>query len=214
MTDAPVVFSAHALCKVYRSGEVEVQALRDVDMEIRRGEFVVLLGASDSGKSTLLNILGRLDVPSSGEVRFGDPVLGQLIGVDALVPARMNRVLLRNGQALDAGAGGAHLSEQAIPALVSATFADARGLQPGAAFVGPHQRQALHLSDNRHNWRPVLQSMQCSTRCQRNSPVVADVKPMAARTRRRTPSWTVKSSSSACWAPCCRRSFLAWPLFC
>jgi len=69
---APVVFSAHGLTKIYGSGEVEVQALRDVDLEIRRGEFIVLLGPSGSGKSTLLNILGGLDVPTRGEVHFGD----------------------------------------------------------------------------------------------------------------------------------------------
>ena len=66
------VFRASGLSKTYRSGEVEVRALRDVDLDIARGEFIVLLGPSGSGKSTLLNILGGLDVPSTGRVMFGD----------------------------------------------------------------------------------------------------------------------------------------------
>jgi len=52
-----------------------VHALVDIDLEIGGGEFIVLLGPSGSGKSTLLNILGGLDVPTTGEVRFGDHVL-------------------------------------------------------------------------------------------------------------------------------------------
>jgi putative ABC transport system ATP-binding protein len=63
---------AHALTKVYGSGEVQVQALRGVDLELRGGEIVVLLGPSGSGKSTLLNLLGGLDTATSGEIRFRD----------------------------------------------------------------------------------------------------------------------------------------------
>jgi len=69
---APAVFTAHGLTKTYGEGPTAVHALRGVDLDIRRGEFVVLLGASGSGKSTLLNILGGLDVPTRGELRFGD----------------------------------------------------------------------------------------------------------------------------------------------
>jgi putative ABC transport system ATP-binding protein len=65
------VFRARGLAKTYRTGEVVVHALREVDLDIARGEFIVLLGPSGSGKSTLLNILGGLDVPSAGRVMFG-----------------------------------------------------------------------------------------------------------------------------------------------
>ena len=69
------VFSAQALTKTYRMGEASVQALRGVDLEIRSGELIVLLGPSGSGKSTLLNILGGLDTPTSGDVHFLDHAL-------------------------------------------------------------------------------------------------------------------------------------------
>jgi putative ABC transport system ATP-binding protein len=61
---------ATALVKTYRMGEVEVQALRGVDFDLRQREIVVLLGPSGSGKSTLLNILGGLDVPTSGTLAY------------------------------------------------------------------------------------------------------------------------------------------------
>jgi putative ABC transport system ATP-binding protein len=70
--DDRVVFSARGLSKTYRVGEVDVHALRAVDLDVYRGEMLVILGPSGSGKSTLLNILGGLDVPTGGAVHFLD----------------------------------------------------------------------------------------------------------------------------------------------
>ena len=72
LDSAGSVFHVHKVSKIYRMGEVEVHALRDVTVDLYQGEFAVLLGASGSGKSTLLNILGGLDRPSSGEVFYRD----------------------------------------------------------------------------------------------------------------------------------------------
>jgi len=66
-----IVLSAQQLCKRYVMGDVTVDALKDVDLDLHEGELLVLLGASGSGKSTLLNILGGLDVASSGTLQFG-----------------------------------------------------------------------------------------------------------------------------------------------
>jgi len=75
--EAACVFTARGLTKIYRMGEVEVHALRGVDLDIYASEFVVLLGPSGSGKSTLLNILGGLDRPTSGTARWRDHDLGR-----------------------------------------------------------------------------------------------------------------------------------------
>ena len=70
--DGPPVFRIRGLGKVYGSGAVQVRALSGVDLDVARGEFIVLLGASGSGKSTLLNILGGLDTATTGQVWFGN----------------------------------------------------------------------------------------------------------------------------------------------
>lgn len=73
--ERPIVFRAKGVSKTYHMGEVDVHALKSVDFELFESELLVLLGASGSGKSTFLNILGGLDLPTEGEVWYRDQEL-------------------------------------------------------------------------------------------------------------------------------------------
>lgn len=74
MKDSPadLVVRLEKVSRIYRHGGIEVAALRDVDLEIRRGEFAALVGPSGSGKTTLLNLIGGLDSPTSGRIWIGE----------------------------------------------------------------------------------------------------------------------------------------------
>lgn len=85
------IFHTEDVTKIYRTGMVEVHALRGVNVELFSGEFTVLLGASGSGKSTLLNILGGLDHVTSGRVWFRDQELTAM-GDRALTRYRRDHV--------------------------------------------------------------------------------------------------------------------------
>jgi putative ABC transport system ATP-binding protein len=83
-------FLISGLTKVYDSGENEIHALRGIDLEFRKGELIVLLGPSGSGKSTFLNIIGGLDTPTAGHVRFHETDLIALNDHDLTAYRREN----------------------------------------------------------------------------------------------------------------------------
>lgn len=75
--DSNVLLKAEEVSKLYQMGEVTVAAIKKIDLEIVKGEFVVILGPSGSGKSTLLNILGGMDSPTEGKVFIdGENIIG------------------------------------------------------------------------------------------------------------------------------------------
>jgi putative ABC transport system ATP-binding protein len=86
-TESPLIHLRN-LDKTYRTGEIDVHAVRQVNLDIARGDFVAIMGASGSGKSTLMNVLGCLDKPTAGEYR--------LDGVDVASLDRKQLAVLRN----------------------------------------------------------------------------------------------------------------------
>jgi putative ABC transport system ATP-binding protein len=85
--DASPLFELRGITKVYGSGQAAVHALRGIDLTVHDGEFVAVMGASGSGKSTCMNIVGCLDKPTSGSYRFR--------GIDVAGISRRERALLR-----------------------------------------------------------------------------------------------------------------------
>ena len=87
----PPTIELKDVTKIYRMGNIEVGALRDVSVSIQAGEMVAIMGASGSGKSTMMNILGCLDVPTSGEYLLEGENVGQL-GDDRLADIRNRKI--------------------------------------------------------------------------------------------------------------------------
>ncbi len=78
LIDSGVVIKTEGLAKVYEMGAEQVHALRGVDLEIRKGEYVAIMGPSGSGKSTLMNLIGCLDSPSSGKYWLAGRLVSEL----------------------------------------------------------------------------------------------------------------------------------------
>lgn len=76
MSEAAAIHNAilrlEKVCRTFQMGEVSVTVLKDINLEVRRGEFLAVVGPSGSGKSTILNLIGGLDSPSSGRLWYGD----------------------------------------------------------------------------------------------------------------------------------------------
>jgi putative ABC transport system ATP-binding protein len=156
--DSVAVIDARGLRKVYRMGEVDVEALAGVDFHLEKGEFACIMGASGSGKSTLLNIVGCLDRPSGGSY--------ELMGrrVDAMEDSELASIrnkfigfvfqtfnLLPRASAVTnvelplvyARVGGRERRRRAMEVLDRVGLADRAGHRPNQLSGGERQRVAI-----------------------------------------------------------------------
>ena len=154
---APVI-EMRGIGKVYKSGRLEVDALREVDLEVRTGDFLAIVGPSGSGKSTLMNLLGCLDRPTSGTYRLTGENVAELDD-DALARLRNRTIgfvfqsfnLLPRTTALEnvampllyAGVSRGERTARAREALDRLGLADRMDHQPSELSGGQQQRVAI-----------------------------------------------------------------------
>ncbi len=91
MKDKATVIRTIGLTKVYSTGDVKVEALKGIDLEIKQGDFTAIMGASGSGKSTLMNILGCLDIPTAGDY-YLDGIRVNTLSKDKLSDIRNRKI--------------------------------------------------------------------------------------------------------------------------